>query len=79
MEQIVESGKATTKFLHYIRLMLGIGVGCLLLAMVGDTFLAARVIGLPNPAAGLCAAAVFVVGVSLWHVFALLRREDEVK
>lgn len=75
-QQIGEDGSATKNFLSYTRKMIGTAMAFLLLAIVIDVYLAGKLIGATPFWAASVSALVFIFGTFLWHVFALLYREN---
>jgi hypothetical protein len=74
-QQIGEQGSISDKFLNFTRTMLSVAMLCLLLAMVGDVYLAARIIGAGNGTAMAVAAILLGLGVYLWYIYSLMRRK----
>jgi len=75
-QQISEAGHPTDRFLAYTRKMLAIAMFCLLLAISGDIYVAARTAGLSHTATGAMAAVLFSAGMFLWYVYALICRRN---
>jgi hypothetical protein len=75
-QQIGEDGNVTDRFLKYTRKVLTAAMLCLLLAITGDVYLAAKVIDVSTALAVAIAAIVLAMGVFLWFVHALLRRSN---
>jgi hypothetical protein len=74
-QQIGEDGSVTQRFLSYTRKMLSAAMLLLLLAMVGDIYVAARATGINAAVAFGVAGALFFTGAMLWFVYALMRRK----
>lgn len=75
-QQIGEDGNPTPAFLKFTRKMLSFAMLCLLLAIVGDVFMAARLINLGNLPAGMIAALILSLGAYLWFAHSLVRRNS---
>jgi hypothetical protein len=76
-QQIGEGGSATSRFLRYTRKMLSVAMFFLLLAMVGDVYVAAHASGISTPQAVAVATLLFAAGIFLWYIYALLRRKTK--
>lgn len=75
-QQIGEDGHVTRRFLSYTRRMLTAAMLCLLVAITGDVYLAAKLLGYSTLLAGGIALILFGTGVFLWFIHALLRRSN---
>lgn len=75
-QQIGDGGKLTRSFLSYTRKMLTGAMLCLLLAIVGDVYVAARTIGIDHVLCAILTGLMFVAGVFLWFVYTLMRRSS---
>jgi ABC-type proline/glycine betaine transport system permease subunit len=75
-QQIGEQGSITEKFLNFTRTMLSVAMLCLLLAIVGDVYLAARTIGTTHGASLSIAGILLGLGMYLWYIYALIRRKN---
>lgn len=75
-QQIGEDGHVTRRFLSYTRRMLTAAMLCLLIAITGDVYLAAKLLGYSTLQAGAVALILFSTGIFLWFIHALLRRSN---
>lgn len=77
-QQIGEDGKATNRFLNFTKKMLSIAMLFLLLSVVGNLYVAAKVISVDTTIALLISASLFSAGIILWYGYALLRTKNKV-
>jgi hypothetical protein len=76
-QQIGEDGRATNRFLKFTKKMLSIAMLFLLLSVVGDLYVAAKVISIDPKIALLISATLFCVGMFLWYGYALVKRNSK--
>lgn len=76
-QQIGEDGRVTNRFLRFTKRMLSIAMLFLLLSVVGDLYVAAKVISIDAKIALVISTALFSIGMFLWYGYALVRRNSK--
>ena len=76
-QQIGEDGKATNRFLKFTKKMLSIAMFFLLLSVVGNLYVAAKVISIDTKLALIITGTLFSIGIFLWYGYALARKNSK--